>query len=95
MRLRVLAQVDGLMRADANGTASESTVSVDDGDAKASCDDVVFLPVCRDEVHAGDEWWAGPVHEPDIGEWSRSRVEMGVEDEMVSFRWWESSWFDV
>ena len=33
----------------------------------------VCVAVCRDEVHAGNEWWAGLVHECDAGKWSRSR----------------------
>jgi hypothetical protein len=29
----------------------------------------VVVIVCGREVHAGNEWWSGSVHEFDIGEW--------------------------
>jgi hypothetical protein len=37
------------------------------GDAEGVLYAVVV--VCRREVHAGNEWWFGSVHEFDIGEW--------------------------
>ena len=68
----IVAQVDGFMRQNSNTNGSAMQVSVGEW-SSLLWSYVACCLVWWGEVHVGNEWGSGTVHELDTGKWERAR----------------------